>query len=78
MRNYRLIRINVKTRNMTVLDSRMTEFDAWHYSYKLQKLEKKYSQRRYWYLVTDRDDWEAYATEFMYYKLDFVLPSFKD
>jgi hypothetical protein len=75
MSAFRLIRIDINARNISQVDEGLSEFDAWHYSYEMQKIERYRYRRRYWYLVTDRLDWEAYAKEFMYYKLDFVLPT---
>jgi hypothetical protein len=73
MSTFRLIRIDIEARAISLVDEGLSEFDAWHYSYELQKGERRKYRRHYWYLVTNRSDWEAYATEFMYYKLDLVL-----
>jgi hypothetical protein len=73
MSAFRLISIDIKARAISLVDEGLSEFDAWHYSYALQKRERYKYTRHYWYLVTNRVDWEDYATEFMYYKLDLVL-----
>ncbi len=73
-KDFKLIRIDMRTREVELLEENLTEAVAWDKSYSRELVESKKRRRRYFFAVTPFVDWEAKAKEFIEYRRNLVLP----
>ncbi len=74
MRKFKLIRIDMRTSEVELLEDNLSEEEAWGKSYDRELVESMKRHRRYFYAVSPFKDWEAKAKEFINYRRNVVLP----
>ncbi len=74
MRNFKLIRIDMRTSEVKLLEENLPEDIAWDKSYSHELVESKKRHRRYFFAVTPFEDWQAKCKEFITYRRNLVLP----
>jgi hypothetical protein len=71
---YKIIRIDMRTNQVELLENNLSESKAWDKSYSRELIESKKEHRRYYYAVTPFLDWYDVGLKFIEYRRNLVLP----
>jgi hypothetical protein len=73
MRNFKLIRIDMRTSEVKLLEDNLLEDAAWNRSIALGEVEIDRPHPRYFFAVTSFEDWEVQGKAFIKYRRSIML-----